>query len=148
MQEISETNIRAYHQDMDALGIMRADEMPRATECLNEIRSLIKNLEEKGAAYSVDGDVYFAVMKQASYGKLSGRDLEKQQLNADGRLLEVEETRTQNSFDFALWKAAKEGEPYFPSPWGTPPPAPTSPAPTPPAWPRRTSPGCAAGPQP
>ncbi len=118
MTEVSERNIDAFHQDMDALGILRPDRMPRATQCLDGIRELIGELEAKGAAYSADGDVYFAVMKHAGYGKLSGRDLSEQQDNAAGRVADAEEARKQNSYDFALWKGAKPGEPSFPSPWG------------------------------
>ena len=118
MDEVSERNIEAFHTDMDALGILRPDRMPRATRCLDGIRSLIGELEAKGAAYSADGDVYFAVMKHAGYGKLSGRDLSEQQTNADGRVADAEEARKQHPFDFALWKSAKPGETRFPSPWG------------------------------
>ena len=118
MTEVSERNIDAFHTDMDALGILRPDKMPRATQCLDGIRSLIAELEAKGAAYSADGDVYFAVMKHAGYGKLSGRDLSEQQENAAGRVADAEEARKQHPFDFALWKGAKPGEPSFPSPWG------------------------------
>ncbi len=119
MNEISERNIREFHKDMDALGILRPDRMPRATKSLDAIRSMIGTLEAKGAAYSTDGDVYFAVMKHNSYGKLSRRDLSEQQLNADGRITDKQEARKKNPFDFALWKGAKEGEPSFPSKWGT-----------------------------
>ena len=118
MAEVSERNIDAFHQDMDALRILRPDRMPRATQCLEGIRELIGELEAKGAAYSADGDVYFAVMKHAGYGKLSGRDLSEQQENAAGRVADGEEARKQHPFDFALWKGAKPGEPSFPSPWG------------------------------
>ncbi len=118
MQEVSERNINEFHNDMDALGIIRPDRMPRATQSLEGIRLLIKELEVKGAAYSVDGDVYFAVKKHADYGKLSGRDLNAQQKNADGRVSDFQEAKKRHPFDFALWKAAKEGEPSFPSPWG------------------------------
>ncbi len=118
MSEVSERNISAFHQDMDSLGIMRPDRMPRATKCLEGICLLIKELEEKGAAYSVDGDVYFSVMKHSEYGKLSGRDLSAQQRNADGRISEVEVARKRNASDFALWKGAKTGETSFSSPWG------------------------------
>ena len=117
MSEISERNIKAFHEDMDSLGILRPDRMPRATKCLNEIRSLIMKLEEKGAAYSIDGDVYFAVKKHSSYGKLSGRNLDKQKVNAGGRLNE-KNLKKETSSDFALWKKAKEGEASFMSPWG------------------------------
>ncbi len=118
MDAVSERNIAAFHTDMDALGILRPDRMPRATRCLDGIRALISELEAKGAAYSADGDVYFAVMKHAGYGKLSGRDLSEQQTNADGRVADAEEARKQHPFDFALWKGAKTDEPSFPSPWG------------------------------
>ena len=118
MTEVSERNIASFHQDMDALGILRPDRMPRATQCLDGIRELIAELEAKGAAYSAEGDVYFAVMNHAGYGKLSGRDLSEQQDNAAGRVADAEEARKQHPFDFALWKGAKAGEPSFPSPWG------------------------------
>lgn len=118
MTDVSERNIASFHQDMDALGILRPDRMPRATQCLDGIRALIGELEAKGAAYSAEGDVYFAVMKHAGYGKLSGRDLSEQQDNAAGRVADAEEARKQHPFDFALWKGAKPGEPSFPSPWG------------------------------
>ncbi|NDC35687.1 MAG: cysteine--tRNA ligase [Synechococcaceae bacterium WB9_2_112] len=118
MEVVSERNIEAFFIDMDALNILRADRMPRATRCLDGIRALISELEAKGAAYSADGDVYFAVMKQADYGKLSGRDLSEQQEGASGRTASDEEARKQHPFDFALWKGAKPGEPSFASPWG------------------------------
>ncbi|WP_398325363.1 cysteine--tRNA ligase [Vulcanococcus sp.] len=118
MEAVSERNIDAFVADMTRLNILPADRMPRATRSLDAIRALISELEAKGAAYSADGDVYFAVMKHAGYGKLSGRDLEQQQDNAAGRVASEEEARKQHPFDFALWKGAKPGEPSFPSPWG------------------------------
>ena len=118
MQAVSERNIEAFVADMAALNILPADKMPRATRSLDAIRTLIGELEARGAAYSVDGDVYFAVLKHQGYGKLSGRDLAEQQDNAAGRVASSEEARKQHPFDFALWKAAKAGEPSFPSPWG------------------------------
>lgn len=118
MEAVSERNIEAFVADMTRLNILPADRMPRATRSLDAIRALISELEAKGAAYSADGDVYFAVMKHAGYGKLSGRDLEQQQDNAAGRVASEEEARKQHPFDFALWKGAKAGEPSFPSPWG------------------------------
>ena len=118
MDSVSERNIAAFFTDMDALNILRADRMPRATRSLDGIRALISELSAKGAAYSVDGDVYFAVMKQPHYGKLSGRDLNQQQEGASGRMSEEEEARKHHPFDFALWKGAKPGEPSYPSPWG------------------------------
>ncbi len=118
MAVVSERNIAAYQADMAALHILPPDRMPRATRSLEAIRQLIGELEAKGAAYSADGDVYFAVMRQADYGKLSGRALDQQQEGASGRTNEAEEARKRHPFDFALWKGAKPGEPSFPSPWG------------------------------
>ncbi len=118
MNEVSERNIKAFHQDMDSLGIMRPDRMPRATKCLDGIRSFIEELEKKELAYEIEGDVYFAVTKNPNYGKLSGRDLESQQTNADGRIEDKEEARKKNPLDFALWKGTKPGETSYPSKWG------------------------------
>ncbi len=118
METVSERNIEAFVADMARLNILPADRMPRATRSLDAIRTLIEELEAKGAAYSADGDVYFAVMNHAGYGKLSGRDLSEQQDNASGRVADAEEARKQHPFDFALWKGVKPGEPSFPSPWG------------------------------
>lgn len=118
MQAVSERNIEAFVTDMARLNILPPDRMPRATQSLDAIRSLITELEAKGAAYSADGDVYFAVMKHAGYGKLSGRDLAEQQDNAAGRVATAEEARKQHPFDFALWKGTKPGEPSWDSPWG------------------------------
>jgi hypothetical protein len=75
---------------------------------------IIKKLENKGLAYSVDGDVYYAVDKFPGYGKLSGRTLEDMQA---GARVDVDE-RKRNPLDFALWKKAKPGEPFWESPWG------------------------------
>ena len=118
MDVVSERNIAAFFQDMDALNILRADRMPRATRCLDGIRTLIGELEAKGAAYSADGDVFFAVKKRADYGKLSGRSIEEQREGGSGRTGSDEEARKRHPFDFALWKGAKAGEPSYPSPWG------------------------------
>ncbi|MFM8524441.1 MAG: cysteine--tRNA ligase [Cyanobacteriota bacterium] len=118
MQTVSERNIAAFVADMARLNILPADRMPRATASLEAIRRLISELEARGAAYSADGDVYFAVMKHSGYGKLSGRDLTTQQDNAAGRVASDEEARKHHPFDFALWKAAKPGEPSWDSPWG------------------------------
>ena len=118
MQIVSERNIEAFVADMARLNILPPDRMPRATQSLDAIRTLITELEAKGAAYSADGDVYFAVMKHAGYGKLSGRDLAEQQDNAAGRVATAEEARKQHPFDFALWKGTKAGEPSWESPWG------------------------------
>ena len=118
MEAVSERNIAEFFAEMDALNILRADEYPRATRCLQQIQAMITQLEAKGAAYSADGDVYFAVMKARQYGKLSGRDLQQQQEGASGRLDAGETDRKQHPFDFALWKRSRPDEPGYPSPWG------------------------------
>jgi len=118
MQAVSERNITAFRDDMAALNILPPDKIPRATQCLEGIRAMIGELEASGAAYSAAGDVYFAVLGQPDYGKLSGRSLSEQQQGASGRLNTEEEARKRHPFDFALWKGAKPGEPSFPSPWG------------------------------
>ncbi|MCP9826404.1 cysteine--tRNA ligase [Synechococcus sp. EJ6-Ellesmere] len=118
MEVVSERNITAFRDDMAALNILPPDKVPRATQCLEGIRAMIGELEASGAAYSADGDVYFAVLGQPDYGKLSGRSLSEQQEGASGRLNSEEETRKRHPFDFALWKGVKPGEPSFPSPWG------------------------------
>jgi cysteinyl-tRNA synthetase len=118
MEAVSERNITAFQEDMAALGILPPDRMPRATRSLDAIRGLIGELERKGAAYSADGDVYFAVTRTPAYGRLSGRHLEEQREGASGRLNAAEEARKHHPFDFALWKGSRPGEPGFPSRWG------------------------------
>jgi cysteinyl-tRNA synthetase len=113
-QEIAERYIREYEEDMDALGAERPTHEPRATDNISPILALIQKLIDKGVAYPLDGDVYFAVEKFESYGKLSGRDLEEMRA---GARVEVDE-RKRNPLDFALWKAGKPGEPEWESPWG------------------------------
>ena len=118
MDALSEANIDAYFEDMEALDIKRADIYPRATRCLDHIRALIGELEARGAAYCADGDVYFSVMKASGYGKLSGRRLDEQEQGASGRTGAEADVRKRHPFDFALWKGCKPGEPAYPSPWG------------------------------
>ncbi|MEW6419162.1 MAG: cysteine--tRNA ligase [Nitrospirota bacterium] len=103
-----------YYKDMDRLGVGRADVEPKATEHMKEIIDIIKGLIDKGYAYEVNGNVYFAVEKFSEYGKLSKRD--KEEMVAGARV-EIDE-RKKNPLDFALWKKSKEGEPYWDSPWG------------------------------
>lgn len=103
-----------YYKDMDRLGIGRADVEPKATDHIKEILEMVSGLVEKGYAYEIDGSIYFEVSKFAGYGKLSKRDLEDMMA---GARVEVDE-RKRNPMDFALWKASKEGEPAWESPWG------------------------------
>ncbi len=112
--EVSEKYIEEFYQDMDALNVVRANLEPKATEHIGDIIEVIGTLIEKGNAYEVDGDVYFAVESFEEYGKLSGRKLEDMEA---GARVDVDK-RKGNPFDFALWKSAKPGEPYWESPWG------------------------------
>ena len=93
MATISERYIEAYQKDMKILNILEPDSMPRATSSLNGILELIGELVNKGVAYSIDGDVYYSVMKKSNYGKLSGRQPEEQQEGASGRLSSIEGQR-------------------------------------------------------
>jgi cysteinyl-tRNA synthetase len=106
--------IVAFYEDMDALYVRRATVEPRVTEHIADIIRVVSTLIDKGMAYVVEGDVYFAVERFPDYGKLSGRRLADMQA---GARVEVD-TRKRNPFDFALWKAAKPGEPQWDSPWG------------------------------
>ncbi len=117
MEAVSGRYTEAYFEDMARLNILEADEYPRATHTLDGIQRLIHELEQKGNAYAAGGDVYFAVRSFAGYGKLSGRRLDDLQAGASGRV-ENGEVLKRDPFDFALWKAAKEGEPAWDSPWG------------------------------
>ncbi len=114
ISELAEKFIREYFVQMQQLGVKRADCHPRATEHIKEIVKLIKELEDKGLAYSTDGDVFFRVRRLPSYGKLSHQNLEDVLV---GVRVEVEEKK-ENPFDFALWKKSKENEPFWDSPWG------------------------------
>jgi len=113
-EDIARRYAQAYFEDLAALGVRRADHEPRATEYIPQMIALITTLLERGYAYQVDGDVYYEVRKFADYGKLSGRNLDE--LMAGARV-EVDE-RKRDPLDFALWKAAKPGEPWWDSPWG------------------------------
>jgi len=106
--------IAAFYADMDALGVRRADIEPRATDHIPEMLAIIGRLVDRGLAYAVDGDVYFAVRDFPGYGKLSHRSPDD--LRAGARI-EVDE-RKRDPLDFALWKASRPGEPAWDSPWG------------------------------
>ncbi len=106
--------IEAMNEDCDALGIERPDFEPRATEYMPQIIAMIEALIEKGYAYVADGDVLYSVSKFPAYGRLSGKKLED--LRAGARVEIGEHKR--DPLDFALWKAAKPGEPTWDSPWG------------------------------
>jgi cysteinyl-tRNA synthetase len=112
--EVAKKYTEEYYRDMDRLGVGRGDAEPKATDHIQEIIGIIRGLIEKGYAYVVDADVYFEVKKFADYGKLSKRDTEEM---LAGARVEVDE-RKRNPMDFSLWKASKEGEPSWDSPWG------------------------------
>ena len=117
MQAIADRYIAAYDEDMAKLNIAKADDYPRATESIPEIIALIQQLIDQDYAYASSGDVYYAVQKFPSYGKLSGRKLEDMQAGASGRVDEHDRDK-RYPFDFALWKSAKPNEPFWASPWG------------------------------
>ncbi|MBN1504027.1 MAG: cysteine--tRNA ligase [Candidatus Eisenbacteria bacterium] len=112
-RDIAERNIEAFHKYASMLGIKPATVYPRATEHIAEIVEMVKKIVENGHAYESGGDVYFAVDTWPGYGKLSGRKLDE--LRAGARVDPGEKKR--NPLDFALWKAAKPGEPSWESPW-------------------------------
>ena len=112
--ELAQRFIDEFYIDMDALGVLRPDIEPKATEHIAEMVDIIENLIEQGIAYPAGGDVFFAVDKFPQYGRLSGRQLADMQAGARVSVNEAKE----NPMDFALWKASKPGEPSWPSPWG------------------------------
>ncbi|MFA7421362.1 MAG: cysteine--tRNA ligase [Melioribacteraceae bacterium] len=104
----------AFFEDIEKLKVRRADFYPKATGHVEEMIQMISELEQKGLAYNVDGDVFYNVKKFDGYGKLSGKKIDE--LEAGARV-EVNEQKN-SPLDFALWKKAKPGEPSWDSPWG------------------------------
>ncbi len=113
-EAVAEKYIAAYFEDAKALNVLPADVHPRVTEHIPEIIALIEKIIANGHAYAAGGDVYFDVLSFPRYGELSGRAVED--LKAGARVDPTEHKR--NPLDFALWKAAKPGEPAWDSPWG------------------------------
>ncbi|MBU1095539.1 MAG: cysteine--tRNA ligase [Bacteroidetes bacterium] len=113
-KEFAEKIIKEFFTDIKRLKVKKADVYPKATEHINEIIDLIKILQEKDYAYEVDGDVFYNVSKFIGYGKLSGKKIDDLE---SGARIEINEIK-KNPLDFALWKKAKEGEPFWDSPWG------------------------------
>jgi len=113
-QDVAKKYSEAFFEDLRKLKIKPADVYPRATENISGMIELIQKLIENGYAYTVNGDVFFDVTNYKQYGKLSGKKLEEL---IDGARVEVLEQK-KNPADFALWKSAKSGEPYWESPWG------------------------------
>ncbi|MBP2071945.1 cysteine--tRNA ligase [Thermoanaerobacterium butyriciformans] len=114
VKELADRYIEEYFKDADSLGIKRATVHPRATENIDDIINFVKKLIDKGFAYVLNGDVYYDTTKFKEYGKLSHKNIDE--LKAGARI-EVNEDK-KNPTDFVLWKAAKEGEPSWDSPWG------------------------------
>ena len=113
--KLAQRYIAEYDQNLRDLNILPASSNPRATETMDEIQDMVGGLIEKGYAYAAEnGDVYFRVNKDEDYGKLSGRVLDDMQA---GARIEIGEAK-EHPMDFALWKAAKPGEPAWESPWG------------------------------
>lgn len=112
--QVAEKYTRAFFEDLEKLKVKRADFYPKATEHIKEIVNFIEQLVKNGFAYNVDGNVFYDVSKFNGYGKLSGKKLDE--LEAGARVDVNEQKRY--PLDFALWKKAKEGEPYWESPWG------------------------------
>lgn len=114
-KEIADENIELYFHSMDALNIQHADIYPKVSDTMPDIISMIETLIDKGYAYRLfNGDVFYSVEEFENYGKLSGRKLEDMQA---GARVEVDD-RKRHPMDFALWKAAKPGEPAWDSPFG------------------------------
>jgi cysteinyl-tRNA synthetase len=113
-EKVTEKYIEAFFEDIDKLKIKKADVFPKATMHMDDIIRMIKKLEEKGFAYNVNGNVFYDVGKFVEYGKLSGKKIDELE---SGSRVEVN-VEKKNPLDFALWKKAKKGEPYWESPWG------------------------------
>lgn len=111
---VSEKYIDEFWTDVKGMNVREATTHPKATENIDEIINIIKTLEEKGYAYAVEGDVYFSTKKFGEYGKLSHQPLEDLEAGARISIGELKK----EPMDFALWKNAKPGEPYWESPWG------------------------------
>ncbi len=115
--EISERYIKECVQDMEHMNVRPATTHPKATEEIDGMIELIKNLIDKGFAYEVNGTVYYRVKAFKGYGKLSGKNIED--MEAGHRDLLVDgESEKEDGLDFVLWKPKKEGEPFWKSPWG------------------------------
>lgn len=115
IEELAEHHVARFFQEMDALNVQRAHVYPRATQVIPKMIEIIQGLIAKGHAYVLEnGDVYFRVTSFPRYGALSNRSLEEMQAGA-----RIEpDPRKEHPMDFSLWKAAKPGEPTWPSPWG------------------------------
>lgn len=112
--ELAQEHIKEYEDHIQALNILPATVFPRATQEIEQIISMVKDLIASDHAYAVEGDVYYRVNSKEDYGKLSGRNLDDMQA---GARIEID-ARKENPMDFVLWKSSKPGEPSWDSPWG------------------------------
>ncbi len=112
--EIASKYTKAFFEDIEKLGIRKADYYPKASAFVKEMIELIKILMEKDYVYESGGDVYMSIEKVADYGKLSGKSIDDLQV---GARVEKNEAK-RNPLDFVLWKKAKPNEPFWESPWG------------------------------
>ena len=112
--DLAQTFIDTFYEDMDALHILRPQVEPRVSTSIPEIIDFVRRLVDRDMAYAIEGSVYYAVERFAGYGRLGKRTLDDMQA---GARVEVDE-RKRNPMDFALWKAAKPGEPFWESPFG------------------------------
>ena len=115
IEDLASQYIQRFLEEMDGLGIQRATHYPKATDYLERMIDIISDLIQKGHAYVVEGDVYFRVRTFKDYGSLSRRSVDDVK---SGTRIE-EDPRKEDQMDFALWKASKEGEPSWPTPWGS-----------------------------
>jgi cysteinyl-tRNA synthetase len=111
---IADRYIDEFQRDSEALGLLKPQSEPRATEHIAEIVSIIRELESRRLAYRIEGDVYYSVAGFSGYGKLSRKKIDELE---SGARVEVDE-RKRSPLDFALWKSSKPGEPTWDSPWG------------------------------
>jgi len=112
--ELSKMYIDHYFEDIEFLGVRKADIYPKASESIEDIIKMVQSMVDKDLAYATDDGVYFDTSKVEDYGKLSGNKIEEM---LSGARIEVDDTK-KNPMDFALWKAVKEGEIFWESPWG------------------------------
>lgn len=112
--EVSEKFIKAFNEDMQAIGNIRPTVEPKATDNISEMIKIIEGLMQKGIAYRAGNDIFYSVRKKADYGKLSGKKIDELE---SGARIEVHEDK-KDPLDFCLWKSSKPGEPTWESPWG------------------------------
>ncbi|MCY3054313.1 cysteine--tRNA ligase [Aerococcus sp. CDC-944-U94] len=117
-RQVADKYIAAYYEDIDKLNVKRATLNPRVLENIDAIIEFVQDLVDKDYAYVVDGDVYYRARSFSSYGKLSDQSIDDLRSGASERVSADEQGKKEDSVDFALWKAAKAGEPSWDSPWG------------------------------